>query len=172
MIIELPEPALVLLIGPAGAGKSTFAAHHFRPTEVISSDHCRALVSDDENNQAATDDAFELLHFIAAKRLGRRRMTVADATNVTPRARRPLLALAREYQVPAVAIVFDLPAGLCEARNQFRPERNVGAFAIGRQIAQLHRSLPELPAEGFGLIALFRTAEEVDTAELIRRTST
>jgi len=102
--ITIPELSLVVLIGPSGCGKSTFARKHFKPTEVISSDHCRALVSDDENDQAATKDAFELLHYIAAKRLLGGKVTVVDATNVQPEARKPLVALAREYHVIPVAI--------------------------------------------------------------------
>ena len=83
----------IVLIGSTGSGKSTFAAKHFLPTEVISSDYCRGLVSDDENSQAATNDAFEVLHFIAAKRLAAGKLTVIDATNVQPEARKPLVAL-------------------------------------------------------------------------------
>src|SRR5919202_5004274 len=104
MTIKIPELALVVLIGASGAGKSTFARRHFRPTEVLSSDYCRALGSDDENDLAATKDAFEVLHFIAAKRLAGGRLTVVDATNVKPEARKPSVALAREYPVLPVAI--------------------------------------------------------------------
>src|SRR5919198_4259861 len=93
MHLTIPEFALVVLIGPSGAGKSTFAQRHFRPTEVLSSDACRALVADSETAQAATPEAFEVLHFIAAKRLAAGRLTVIDATNVQPEARRPLIAL-------------------------------------------------------------------------------
>lgn len=168
MIVELPATTLILLIGPAGAGKSTFASRHFRPTEVVSSDHCRALISDDPNDQSVTDDAFELLHFIVAKRLRRHRLTVVDATNVRPRARRPLLELARQSGVPAVAIVLDLPHALCQARNHTRPERTVGAFAIARQLAQLHRSLPGLQAEGFRQVIVLRSETEVDELVLER----
>jgi protein phosphatase len=113
MKLAIPELALVTLIGPSGAGKSTFARKHFRPTEVLSSDFCRGLVSDDETNQAATKDAFEVLHFIAAKRLAAGRLTVVDATNVQPTARQPLVELAREYHCIPVAIVFNLPERLC-----------------------------------------------------------
>src|SRR6185295_7584094 len=93
-MIKIPELSLIVLIGPSGCGKSTFARKHFKPTEVLSSDYCRGLVSDDENNQAATKDAFELLHFIAAKRLAAGKLTVVDATNVQPESRKPLVALA------------------------------------------------------------------------------
>ena len=109
MKITIPELSLVVLIGPSGSGKSTFARKHFTPTEVLSSDACRALVSDDENSQAATKDAFEVLHFIAAKRLVGGRLVVVDATNVQPEARKPLVELARTYHVLPVALVFDLP---------------------------------------------------------------
>ena len=72
----------------------------------MSSDYCRALVSDDENDQAAAKDAFDVLHFIAAKRLAAGKLVVVDATNVQPEARKPLVALAREYHCLPVAIVF------------------------------------------------------------------
>src|SRR5438874_11341799 len=97
MHLRIPKLSLVVLIGPSGSGKSTFARQHFKPTEVLSSDFCRGLVSDNENDQAATNDAFDVLHFVAAKRLAAGRLTVVDATNVQEEARRPLVALAREY---------------------------------------------------------------------------
>src|SRR5439155_20258181 len=97
MPLTLPELSLVVLVGPSGSGKSTFARRHFKPTEVLSSDFCRGLVSDDENSQAATGDAFDVLHYVAAKRLAAGRLTVVDATNVQVEARRPLVALAREF---------------------------------------------------------------------------
>src|SRR5690349_14802943 len=113
MKLTIPELSLVVLVGPSGCGKSTFARTHFKPTEVLSSDFCRGLVSDDENDQAATKDAFEVLHFIAAKRLAAGKLTVIDATNVQPESRKPLVALAREYHVLPVAIVLNLPDRLC-----------------------------------------------------------
>ena len=132
-MITIPELSLVVLVGPSGCGKSTFARKHFKPTEVISSDYCRGLVSDDENNQAATKDAFEILHYIAAKRLAAGKLTVVDATNVQPEARKPLVALAREYHVIPVAIVLNLPTRLCEDRNRDRPDRNFGPHVIRQQ---------------------------------------
>ncbi|MGH2710782.1 MAG: AAA family ATPase, partial [Actinomycetota bacterium] len=118
MNIEVPELSLVVLIGPSGSGKSTFASRHFKPTEVLSSDECRALVSDDENDQTVTKEAFEVLHFIAGKRLAGGKLTVVDATNVQPEARKPLVALARDHHVLPVAIVFDLPESVCRERNK------------------------------------------------------
>src|SRR6478672_3647989 len=97
MKISVPKLSLVVLIGPSGAGKSTFARRHFLPTEIVSSDACRGMVSDNENDQAATPDAFELLHFVVGKRLALGRLTVVDATNVQPEGRAPLVALARQH---------------------------------------------------------------------------
>src|SRR5205807_8962195 len=111
--IGLPGGALVLLVGPAGSGKSTFARTHFGPTEAISSDFCRGLVADDESDQRATDAAFEILYLVVEHRLRRRRLTVVDATNVNPLDRGGLLGLARKHHAPAVAVVFDLPEQLC-----------------------------------------------------------
>src|SRR5881392_3335896 len=104
MRLEIPELSLVVLVGPSGSGKSSFARRHFLPTEVLSSDVCRALVSDNEVDQSATQDAFELLHYLAGKRLARGRLTVVDATNVQPDSRKPLVALARAHHCLAVAI--------------------------------------------------------------------
>ncbi len=126
MEIKIPELALVVLAGPSGSGKSTFARAHFKSTEIISSDFCRGLVSDDENSQAATNDAFEVLYFIAAKRLRAGKLTVVDATSVQPEARKPLIALAREYHCLPVALVLDTPERICRERNASRLDRNFG----------------------------------------------
>src|ERR1700738_2596373 len=126
MNISIPNLSLVVLIGPSGSGKSTFARKHFVPTEVLSSDACRGMVSDDENNQAVTNDAFALLHFIAAQRLALGRLTVIDATNVQPEGRKPLVELARKYHCLPVAIVLDLPERICQERNAGRPDRDFG----------------------------------------------
>src|SRR5215216_6711191 len=141
MTITIPELSLVVLIGPSGCGKSTFARKHFKRTEVLSSDFCRALVSDDENSQAATKDAFEVLHYIAAKRLAAGRLTVVDATNVQREARRPLLALAKEHDVLPVAIVLDLPERLCQERNRERPDRQFGPHVVRNHVRSLRQSL-------------------------------
>src|SRR5262245_49943152 len=149
MRISIPNLSLVVLIGPSGSGKSTFARKHFLPTEVLSSDACRGMVSDDENNQAVTNDAFEVLHFVAAKRLALGRLTVLDATNVQPEARKPLVHLARQYHVLPVAIVLDLPEKVCQERNASRDDRDFGPHVIRNQKSQLRRSLRGLPREGF-----------------------
>jgi protein phosphatase len=169
MHLTIPALSLVVLIGPSGAGKSTFAQRQFRPTEVLSSDACRALVADAETDQYATPEAFEVLHFIAAKRLAAGRLTVIDATNVQPEARRPLLALAREYHCLAVAIVFDLPADICQAQNYRRPDRDFGLAVIPRQIQQMHRSLRSLKREGFRYLYTLSSPEEVASATLERQ---
>src|SRR6185312_11510450 len=149
MKITIPELALVVLIGPSGSGKSSFGRRHFKPTEVLSSDFCRGLVSDDENDQAATDDAFAVLHFIAARRLAAGKLTVIDATNVMAEDRKELIKLAREYHFLPVALVFDLPERLCHERNQARPERQFGPHVVRRQHAAMRRSLGVLRREGF-----------------------
>src|SRR4030095_15338537 len=107
--IDVPALCLVVMVGASGSGKSTFARKHFKPTEVISSDFCRGLVSDGETAQPATKDAFEVLNFIAGKRLAAGRLTVIDATNVQPEARKELVALGRAHAVLPVAIALALP---------------------------------------------------------------
>src|ERR1051326_1939229 len=162
MTITIPELSLVVLIGPSGCGKSTFARQHFKPTEVLSSDFCRALVSDDENSQAATKDAFQVLHYIAAKRLAAGKLTVVDATNVQPEARKPLVELARRYHVLPVAIVLDLPERVCEARNTTRADRAFGPHVIRQQRSQLQRSLRNLQREGDRHVHVLRSEAEID----------
>ncbi len=169
MKITIPELSLVVLIGPSGSGKSTFARKHFQATEVLSSDFCRGLVSDDENSQAATTDAFAVLHFIAAKRLAAGKLTVVDATNVQPEARKPLLTLAREYHCLPAAIVFNLPEKLCQERNRQRPDRDFGPHVIRQQSQQLRRSLRGLEREGFRHVFVLSSPEEVEAAGMERR---
>jgi protein phosphatase len=169
MTFTIPELSLVVLIGPSGCGKSTFARKHFKATEVMSSDGFRALVSDDENDQSSTDDAFAALHFVAARRLARGKLTVVDATNVQPEARKPLVALAREYHVLPVAIVLDLPERVCHERNRSRPDRDFGPHVIRNQRSQLHRSLRGLGREGFRHVHMLKSQEEVDAAVIERQ---
>ena len=168
MHLTIPKLSLVVLIGPSGSGKSTFARKHFLPTEVLSSDVCRALVSDEENNQAATNDAFAILHFIAGKRLALGRLTVIDATNVQPDARRPLVALARQYHCLPVAIVLNLPETVCQERNRGRSERAFGPHVVRNQLAQLRRSLRDLGREGFRQVHVLESPEAVDTVTIER----
>jgi protein phosphatase len=168
MQIKIPKLSLVVLIGPSGSGKSTFAREHFLPTEIISSDYCRGLVSDDENNQAATNEAFELLHYIAAKRLARGRLTVVDATNVQPEARSPLVQLARKYHCLPVALVLNLPEAVCHERNRGRDDRTFGPHVIRQQRSQLRRSLRMLKKEGFRHIFVMESVEEVEAAVVER----
>ena len=166
--LSIPELSLVVLVGVTGSGKSTFARAHFKPTEVISSDFCRGLVADDENDQSATPAAFELLHYIAGRRLAGGRLTVVDATNVQPEARRELVLLAREHDVLPVAIVLDLPEKLCAERNASRPDRDFGAHVLRRQRGQLRRGLNHLRREGFRTVHVLRTPEEVAAATITR----
>lgn len=169
MKLTIPELSLVVLVGASGCGKSTFARNHFRATEVLSSDYCRGLVSDDENDQGATKDAFEVLRFIAAKRLAAGRLTVVDATNVQPEARKPLVALAREYHVLPVAVVLNLPEKICQERNRERPDRDFGAHVVRNQSQQLRRSIRNLKREGFRHIYELSSPEEMEAAEVLRQ---
>ncbi len=168
MDLSIPNLSLVVLVGCSGSGKSTFARKHFLPTEVLSSDYCRGIVSNDENSQDATNDAFDVLRYIAGKRLTRGLLTVIDATNVQPESRKPLVALAREYDVLPVAIVLDLPERDCRERNTQRPDRQFGGHVIRNQISQLRRSMRVLRKEGFRQIHVLSSIEEVDAVQIKR----
>lgn len=156
MKIEIPELALVVLIGASGAGKSSLARRFFRATEIVSSDECRGLVCDDETSLEATTDAFELLHFIAAKRLQLGKLTVIDATNVQKEARALLLALARRFYVQSVALVVNTPEEVCQARNALRSDRQFGPHVVRNHCRQLRGSLRHLEKEGFRFVHVLR----------------
>ena len=167
--LTIPELSLVVLIGASGSGKSTFARQHFKPTEILSSDFCRGLAADDENDQSASKAAFEILHFIAAKRLAAGRLTVVDATNVQAEARKPLVELARDYHMLPVAIVLNLPEKLCHERNRQRADRDFGDHVIRQQSQQLRRALRNLKKEGFRHIHLLESVEAIAAATIVRQ---
>jgi protein phosphatase len=168
-VIALPDPALVVLVGASGAGKSRFARAHFAPTEIVGSDACRALVCDDENDQSATAAAFELVHLLVDRRLARGRTTVVDATNVQPEARAPLLDAARRHHVTPVAIVLDMPESLCAARDAVRTDRTLGPHVIHRQHAWLARSRDCLAREGFRRVHVLASERAASDARVVRR---
>ncbi|MFE2012080.1 polynucleotide kinase-phosphatase [Streptomyces sp. NPDC059491] len=166
--LPVTDLSLVVLVGATGSGKSTFARRHFKPTEVVSSDFCRGLVADDENDQSASRDAFDVLHYIVGKRLEAGRLTVVDATNVQQEARRRLVELARTYDVLPIAIVLDLPEDVCRDRNAGRPDRaDMPAHVIQRHRRELRRSLRGLEREGFRKVHVLRSVEEVEEASVV-----
>lgn len=168
MQIKIPNLSLVVLIGPSGSGKSTFARKHFLPTEVLSSDYCRGRVSDNDNDQTATNDAFDVLHYIAGKRLARGRLTVVDATNVQPEARRPLVQLARQYHCLPVAILLNPAEKVCHERNRERDDRTFGPHVVRQQRSQLRRSIRGLKKEGFRHQFVLDSVEKIDEATITR----
>jgi protein phosphatase len=168
MNLTVPEFSLVLLIGASGSGKSTFARKHFLPTEVVSSDTCRGIVSDDENSQEATDIAFELLHKILELRLRQRRLTVVDATNVRPEDRKKLLTIAKTWHALSVAIVIDPGERVCRARNALRQDRNFGPHVVRNQLSTLRRGLRFLKKEGFGHVYRLESETEIEDTTIGR----
>ena len=166
--LTVPELSLVVLVGASGSGKTVFGRTHFAPTEVISSDFCRGLVADDENDQSVSAAAFAVLHYIAGKRLELGKLTVIDATNVTPEARKQLVALAREHDVLPVAIVLDLPEKVSVQRNAGRPDRDFGAYVVRRQRDLLRRGLRTLHKEGFRQVHVLKSEDEVAEVTITR----
>ncbi|MFI0350425.1 polynucleotide kinase-phosphatase [Actinomadura sp. 9N407] len=165
--IRVPEMGLVVLVGVSGSGKSHFARKHFKPTQVVSSDFCRGVVSDDENDQAATGDAFDLLHYIVRKRLRRGLLTVVDATNVQPKAREALVAVAKEHDVLSVAIVLDVPERIAAERNATRPDRRLlPDHVIPRQRRELRRGMRGLQSREFKRSYVLEGVEAIDAATI------
>jgi len=168
LTLPIPADALVVLVGVAASGKSTFARRHFAATEILSSDGLRALIADDPAAQGATDDAFDLLHRILAMRLRRGRLTVVDATNVEEWARAELVAVARRHRRPSVAIVIDVPLPVALERNATRPSPRPPPAALRRQHRWLTNSLAALPHEGFAAVHHLCSVEEIDGARVER----
>ncbi|TLS47647.1 polynucleotide kinase-phosphatase [Streptomyces montanus] len=163
--LPVTDLSLVVLIGASGSGKSTFARRNFKPTEVISSDFCRGLVADDENDQSASGDAFDVLHYIAGKRLAAGRRTVVDATSVQQESRKQLIDLAKKHDVLPIAIVLDVPEEVCAERNAARSDRaGMPRRVIQRHTRELRRSLRHLEREGFRKVHILRGVEEIENA--------
>jgi len=169
MRIEIPELSVVALIGVSGSGKSTFAKQHFKTTEVLSSDYFRGLISDDENNQEVTAQAFDTLYYVANKRLELGLLTVIDATNVQKEARAKILQLAREQNCQAVAIVLNLPDKICKERNSERTDRNFESYVITKQSEQLRRSVRHLQKEGFRCVYELKSEDDIENVETVRK---
>lgn len=168
-VLKMPELCLVALVGVSGSGKSSFARKHFKPTEVLSSDFFRGLITDDENDQSVTAEAFEALYYLAAKRLRHQKLTVIDATNVQRESRAKLLRLAKDHDVLTVAIVLNTPKAECARRNAERPDRQFGAHVLNRQHADLRRSIRRLRKEGFRYVYVLDGVDEIDAATIERQ---
>jgi protein phosphatase len=169
MQLSIPARSLILLLGASGSGKSFFAQRHFKATEILSSDAFRAMVSDDESNQAASKDAFEILHFVLAKRLAARRLSVIDATNVQTKARKPLIRLATEHHFALIAIAINLPEALCQQHNQQRPHRQVPPEIIHNQVQELAHALQVMAQEPFEQIYVLDSLDAIAAVEIHRQ---
>ncbi|CAN5778817.1 hypothetical protein BH24CHL6_BH24CHL6_09760 [soil metagenome] len=163
MQLSIPDPSLIVLVGPSGAGKSTFAQAHFRPTEVVSSDNLRAMLTDDPGDQGASAEAFSILAQLLQGRLRRQLLTVIDATNLRPQSRRRWLRLAGRFDLPAVAIVFDLAQQTFRLQNEQRPGRQVEHDVVARQSELMSRAREAIPGEGFAHFHVLREALAVGT---------
>ncbi len=166
MTINIPEFAMVTIIGPSGSGKSTFCRKHFLPTQVLSSDTFRGLVMDDEDSLDATTPAFEALHFMLAKRLELGRLTVVDATNVQSGSRASLLQIASKWHALKVAIILDIPEEVCQERNKLRPNRQFGPHVVRNQTRDLRRSFGQLKKEGWHKWYVI-SPDEIDSVEVV-----
>jgi protein phosphatase len=170
-VIAIPDPSLVVLVGAAGSGKSTFAARHFGADEVLSSDAYRALLSGNEADQRRTRTAFSILHREVVRRLVAGQLVVVDATNVEHHARRALVERAHAASVPALAIVLALPSGVVHARNAARTERVVDSAVVERHLARLAVALGDgrITSEGFAAVHVLGSVEEIAGVVVERR---
>lgn len=170
MTIQIPEFSMVAVIGTSGSGKSTFCRRHFLPTEILSSDAFRGMISDDENRQDISSEAFEALHFILEKRLELGRLTVVDATNVQKESRAPLLKIASKWHALKVAIVLDVPEHVCQERNEKRPDRQFGPHVIRTQRNEMRRFFGASKGERWHKVYVLNP-EDIDNVEIVRERS-
>ncbi len=168
MNLAIPHLSLVILVGSSGSGKSTFARKHFLPSEILSSDSCRTLISDNENDQSVTKDAFDVLYFIVRKRMIYGKLTVIDATNVKAEHRRASIQLASAFSYVPVGIVFYLPKSVCLAHNRQRKDRIVEESVLLRQWEQMGSSMATLKDEGFGILYVLDSVEKIQAAKVER----
>ena len=168
--IEIRDPTLVVLVGAAGSGKSTFAARQFAESEILSSDAFREILTGDAADQRATKTAFSIIHREVSKRLAAGRTVVVDATNVEPHARRALLTRARLAEARAVAVVFALPRNFVLARNRARTGRVVDPEIVARHIDRVDATLSTIGEERFDSVVVLRTTMDVDTVTIVRET--
>ncbi len=166
--IEIPEFCLVALVGATSSGKTTFAHKYFKPTEVLSSDFFRGMVSDDENDQNFSAEAFDLLYYAANKRLDNMRLTVIDATNIQKSAREKIVQTARAQNVHAAAIVLNLPEELLQQRNKERPDRDLPERVIRQHCIEVRKSIRNLKREGFRFIYIINSMEQLENCEIVR----
>lgn len=169
MDLRVPSLSLVVLVGPPGVGKTTFARKHFRPTEVLTADHFRAMLSDSEDNQYVTEDAFRILSEVARVRLRRGLLTVVDACSLGEGDRKHLLEMARQSFVKAVAVVLAAPARTCVQRAGQRADRPLPEDVV-RKCHQrfVQEALPKVPREKWDRVYVLDTPELAEKAQLVR----
>ncbi|WP_299448142.1 LLM class flavin-dependent oxidoreductase [uncultured Phycicoccus sp.] len=146
--MRLPDPALVLLVGAPGSGKSTWAAGRFRDVEIVSSDALRAVVGSGTADLDASDDAFRLLDQIVEGRTRRGLTVVVDTLGLDPDRRATWAAAARRSSLPTVAVVLDTPASVCRSRNAGR-DRPVPRRVLDAQLGRVREVPDELRREGW-----------------------
>lgn len=161
-MMKLPRRSLLVLAGPAGCGKSTFARQRFAPSMIVSSDYCRALVCDDENNQQVNRDAFDLFYYILNKRMYQHRFTIADSTALQPEARRHLLELSHRHGYLTCLLIFNVPLEICRVRNQQR-DRRVEEHVHAYHAGLLQQTLQEAPREGWHRLYVLNP-QQIDAA--------
>jgi len=168
MIMKIPELSLILLVGATSSGKTTFAKRYFKDSEIVSSDYCRKMLSDDENDMEITKSAFELLHYIVNERLKNYKLTVVDATNLNKEARYGLLEIAKKNNVLSVAIILDTDEKICLERNSVRVDRNIKSGIVKTHIRKVKSAKKYLKKEGFKYIYQICSTDELENIAIER----
>ncbi|RYU09323.1 LLM class flavin-dependent oxidoreductase [Nocardioides iriomotensis] len=145
---RLPDPALVVLVGASGSGKSTWAEQRYRAAEVVSSDALRGVVGSGRHDLDASTEAFALLDQIVAGRVRRGLTTVVDTLGLDADRRRGYLDLGRRHGLPTVVVAFDVPPALCRQRNAVR-DRPVPAPVLAQQLRTARSVVDALAGEGW-----------------------
>ena len=157
--VRLADPAVVVLVGAAGSGKSRWAAERFRVSEIVSSDALRAVVGSGPADLDASVDAFALLDQIVAARLSRSLTTVIDTLGLDPERRAFYLRQARAAGLPAVLVIMNTPAALCRQRNRDR-DRPVPAPVITEQLRRVRSMINTVADEGWDEVLIIDSPVE------------
>jgi alkanesulfonate monooxygenase SsuD/methylene tetrahydromethanopterin reductase-like flavin-dependent oxidoreductase (luciferase family)/predicted kinase len=148
VVERLPDPALVVLVGASGSGKSTWAQHRFRAQEIVSADDLRGVVGSGRHDLDASKEAFTLLDLIVSGRVRRGLTTVVDTLGLEPDRRHSYLDLARGRGLPAVVVLFDTDPDLCRRRNADR-DRPVPARVLSEQVRAFRTVADTVDQEGW-----------------------
>lgn len=129
------RPTLILLVGPPGVGKTTYAEKYISEhnnTIHLSSDKIRAELWGNEAIQGDNNEVFSLMQSRAIEALNNGQSVVYDSTNMTRKDRSYIISLCPKFAKIEAHIIW-APIETCIERDAAR-ERTVGKEVIDRML--------------------------------------